>query len=252
MLEEAPTTTTTTVPVPEVAEDGFEVRAVYSRETKIVQISPEQTIGEVKEVIAKATGCSSKQMKLMFKGLLAAPNKPELDAILVKATGLKKKAKILVVGAKEEDLEMVSNADKISSTVAFMAESSAMTATKKWCDEKEHKKIIEKGPPEDVMLGYRPGQEALPEGSFTGVLIQGKKGRLQIKPEELAVVVHYNDRSQHIPFSSISNVKSEEIPGYEQYHIVGLKVSQNRYVFIYWVPAQYISALKGAIIGFGF
>ncbi|EGD82895.1 hypothetical protein PTSG_03526 [Salpingoeca rosetta] len=44
------------------------LRVVYAKETKRVTVSSDQTVKDLKELIAKETGCPVAQMKLMFKG----------------------------------------------------------------------------------------------------------------------------------------------------------------------------------------
>ena len=51
--------------------------------------------------------------------------------------------------------------------------------------------------------------------------------------------------------SSIKNVVSEPIAGHEEYHILALQLGPteaSRY-WIYWVPAQYVDAIKDSILG---
>ena len=52
------------------------------------------------------------------------------------------------------------------------------------CEAKEHKKIIEKGKPDDVVPGIRHKQEPLPSSSLSGMVNKyGSKVRLHFKLE---------------------------------------------------------------------
>lgn len=51
--------------------------------------------------------------------------------------------------------------------------------------------------------------------------------------------------------SSIKSVISEPITGHEEYHLMGIQIGateQSRY-WVYWVPAQYIDAIREALFG---
>ena len=59
------------------------------------------------------------------------------------------------------------------------------------------------------------------------------------------------ERTEKLPMNSIKAVVSEPIKGQEEYHIMALQLGPteaSRY-FIYWVPAQYVDAIKDAILG---
>lgn len=50
---------------------------------------------------------------------------------------------------------------------------------------------------------------------------------------------------------AISDVTSEAIKGFEEYCIVGLQLGtteKSRY-WLYWVPSQYVNAIKDTILG---
>ncbi|EGD82896.1 hypothetical protein PTSG_03527 [Salpingoeca rosetta] len=175
------------------------LRVVYAKETKRVTVSSDQTVKDLKELIAKETGCPVAQMKLMFKGLLAAPGKPELDAKKISETGLKEKAKVLVVGATQTQVAEVTQADQVSNTAAFKAQAAATTVKKKWSEERVHREIIQKGPPADAPFAYRPGQDPLPDGPLAGLIGDGgKKARLHIKTANNKLIIHYPNTSQEV------------------------------------------------------
>lgn len=59
------------------------------------------------------------------------------------------------------------------------------------------------------------------------------------------------ERTQKVQMSSIQSVVSEPITGHEEYHILALQLGpteQSRY-WIYWVPAQYVDAIKDTVLG---
>ncbi|KAH8036754.1 hypothetical protein HPB51_004268 [Rhipicephalus microplus] len=61
----------------------------------------------------------------------------------------------------------------------------------------------------------------------------------------------WRQRTEKINMSSIKQVISEAIEGHEEYHIMALQLGTteaSRY-WIYWVPAQYVDAIKETILG---
>eukprot|EP01147_Barroeca_monosierra_P002473 gene2473-5403_t len=268
-------------------EAPLRIRVVYAKKTHEMTIDREKTISELKKEIEKETGCSVSQMKLMHKGLLSSPSSTEGDLRLLKDVKLADNAKILVVGATTSQIEEVVSAEKSSSSPAFLAQANAMATKKKLSEEKPHIDIIKKGPPADVMLGYRPGQEPLPEGPLTGLIGEGgKKARLHIRVAQNKLIIHYPNTSRELlhlnrllsnygkvfhgcslssyfcdlnnnrhsnpvqlSLSTVQRVSSEPIPGHEEYLIVGFKVGRKTTLYLYWVPAQYLSAIKGAMFG---
>ena len=58
-------------------------------------------------------------------------------------------------------------------------------------------------------------------------------------------------QTEKLPLNSIKSVVSEPIDGHKEYHIVALQLGPteaSRY-WIYWVPAQYVDAIKDCILG---
>ena len=119
---------------------------------------------------------------------------------------------------------------------------------------KLHKKVLDKGKPEDAMPGIKGGgnHPLPPSGILSGMLNkQGSKVRLTFKLDSDQVWIGTKDRTQKLPMNSIKNVLSEPIEGHEDYHIVALQLGAteaSRY-WIYWVPAQYVESVKDAILG---
>lgn len=60
-----------------------------------------------------------------------------------------------------------------------------------------------------------------------------------------------NETTQKYDYRSISSVKSEEIVGDEAYHIVAVQLgeSESSTIYLYYVPAQYVEAIKDELLG---
>ena len=86
---------------------------------------------------------------------------------------------------------------------------------------KQHKKILDRGKPDDVMPGRKFGQDSLPVQPLSGMLNKhGGKVRLTFKMDMNQVWIGTKERTEKVPFSSIKSVVSEPIPEFPEYHIV--------------------------------
>jgi hypothetical protein len=120
------------------------------------------------------------------------------------------------------------------------------------CQQKIHRKILDKGVPEDVSPGIKSCKEALPLTPISGMVNRsGGKVRLTFKLDNDQLWIGTKERTEKISMSSIKTVVSEAIEGHEEYHIMGIQLGPteaSRY-WIYWVPAQYVDAIKDVILG---
>lgn len=50
---------------------------------------------------------------------------------------------------------------------------------------------------------------------------------------------------------SIKNVVSEPIEGHEDYHMMAFQLgpTEASYYWVYWVPTQYVDAIKDTVLG---
>ena len=79
----------------------------------------------------------------------------------------------------------------------------------------------------------------------------GGKVRLTFKLELDQLWIGTKERTEKLGMSSIKSVVSEPIDDHDEYHILALQLGPteaSRY-WIYWVPAQYVDAIKEAILG---
>nr|CAD7446268.1 unnamed protein product [Timema bartmani] len=131
-------------------------------------------------------------------------------------------------------------------------EKSAVSTKEPFCKQKQHRKVLDKGIPEDAMPGIKNTKEMLPPVPLSGMLNKsGGKVRLTFKMEQDQVWIGTKERTDKIPMSSIKGVVSEPIEGHEEYHIMGIQLGPteaSRY-WVYWVPVQFIDAIKDAILG---
>lgn len=101
------------------------------------------------------------------------------------------------------------------------------------------------------MMAWKNENCSLPYEPIFGKNKSGGKVRLTFKLEMDQLWIGTKERTDKIPMTSIKDVISEPIQGHEEYHIMGIQLgptAASRY-WIYWVPAQYVKAIKRAILG---
>ncbi|XP_030760860.1 ubiquitin domain-containing protein UBFD1-like [Sitophilus oryzae] len=222
-------------------QETLEVKVIYNKKKYDVNVSTDLAIPEFKKQLQGLLGVPASMQKLMYKGLLQ-------DNQTISSSGITKGSKIMLVGSTLNDVLAVSSVSK--QDVAEMEK--AATAKEPLCKQKIHRKVLDKGIPEDAMPGIKNLKEGLPPVPLSGMLNKhGGKVRLTFKLENDQLWLSTKERTEKLPMGSIKGVVSEPIEGHEEYHLMGLQLGPteaSRY-WIYWVPAQYVEAVKDAILG---
>ncbi|XP_018015254.1 ubiquitin domain-containing protein UBFD1 [Hyalella azteca] len=231
---------------PEESEEKIAFKVIFNRKKYDVELPASSTIQQLKQHLAPMIDVIPSMQKVMVKGL--AGNDKTLAEL-----GVTKTTKVLVVGSKFDEVITI-KVDKLSATASSSSSStsSAPSSSSSLSTQKIHQKALEKGPPDDVHPGIKDRHEPLPPHPIAGMLNKlGGKVRLTFKLELDQVWLGTKQRTEKINMASIRNVVSEPIVGREEYHIMGLQLGPteaSRY-WLYWVPAQYVSAIKAAIMG---
>ncbi|XP_064118194.1 ubiquitin domain-containing protein UBFD1-like isoform X1 [Macrobrachium nipponense] len=218
-------------------------KLIYSKQKYDIEFPVDNTIKQLKEHLSSIINVLPAMQKVMIKGLAK-------DEKTLKELGVTPGSKVMVVGSKLDDVVSVNN-PKTESTTA--EKSSTTTSTKEpLCKQKLHRKILDKGLPEDVMPGIKNSKDVLPSYPLSGMLNKhGGKVRLTFKLELDQVWIGTKERTEKINMNHIRQIVSEAIEGFEQYHIMGFQLGPteaSRY-WIYWVPAQYVDAIKDTVLG---
>ena len=123
-----------------------------------------------------------------------------------------------MVGSSINDVLQMSSAPKETSAKGGSGAAKEESSVNKI---KQHKKILDRGKPDDVMPGRQVGQDSLPPQPLSGMLNKhGGKVRLTFKMDMNQVWIGTKERTEKVPFSSIKSVVSEPIPEFPEYHIV--------------------------------
>ena len=238
--------TKVSVPTTNSEEDTgekVEFKVIFNKKKYDVTFPLDNDIGALKSHLQPLIGIPPAMMKVMIKGLAK-------DEMTLRKLGVAKGSKIMVVGSSINDvLQMTAKPTDVSKAGASASSSKEESSVTK---VKQHKKILDRGKPDDLMMGKKNCQDPLPPQPLSGMLNKnGGKVRLTFKMDVSQVWIGTKERTEKVPFSSIKGVVSEAIPSHEEYHILALQLGPteaSRY-YIYWLPAQYVDAIKDALLG---
>ncbi|XP_034177343.2 ubiquitin domain-containing protein UBFD1 isoform X1 [Osmia lignaria lignaria] len=223
------------------SQENIDFKVIYNKQRINVNFALDGTVAELKAHLQNIISVPQAMQKVMIKGLAK-------DEQTLRSLGVTKGAKVMVVGSKLDDVLAVS----IPTKQDLSDEAASTTNKEPLSQQKMHRKVLDKGIPEDVMPGILNSKEPLPEFPLAGMLNKsGGKVRLTFKLEQDQLWIGTKERTDKIPMNSIKGVHSEPIHDHPEYHIMAIQLGPteaSRY-WIYWVPAQYISAIKDAILG---
>ena len=229
---------------PDIAKESEKVdfKVVFNKKKYDVTFGMDDTVGALKVHLAEIISVPSTMQKIMIKGLAK-------DEMTLRKLGVVKGSKVMVVGSTLNDVLEVAKKPTVQQLKAAEVEEQAKEALS---EQKQHKKVLDRGKPEDAMPGLKNTKESLPSVPLSGMLNKsGGKVRLTFKMELDQVWLGTKERTEKLPMNSIKAVVNEPIKGQEEYHILALQLGPteaSRY-FIYWVPAQYVDCIKEAILG---
>ncbi|XP_064641775.1 ubiquitin domain-containing protein UBFD1-like [Lineus longissimus] len=227
----------------EVEKELVEFKIVYKKKPYDVKFPLDDKVSALKAHIEKLTELPPSMQKVMFRGLAK-------DESTLRELKVSKGAKLMVVGSTMTEVMSVSAPDPKE----IKAEEKGAEAKKEpFCQQKQHKKVLEKYPkPDDAMPGFKNQKERLPSLPLAGMYNKfGGKVRLTFKLEVDQIWIGTKERTEKVNMSSIKAIVSEPIEGHEEYHIMGIQLGTteaSRY-WIYWVPAQYVDSIKDTVLG---
>eukprot|EP01102_Stenamoeba_stenopodia_P014616 TRINITY_DN4878_c0_g1_i1.p1 TRINITY_DN4878_c0_g1~~TRINITY_DN4878_c0_g1_i1.p1 ORF type:complete len:225 (-),score=55.98 TRINITY_DN4878_c0_g1_i1:126-800(-) len=218
------------------------VKVQYAKQQFDVDLPDDATIGQIKENLEKLTGIPTVTQKLMLKGSIL-----KNDAQTISGAGITATTKLMLVGSKIPDLIEVHSATVPESTISADKKEETKTSLSK---DDAHKKIIEKGVPDEAEPGDKTKKWQLPK-QLKGIMTKNGKVRLTFKSDLDELWISSSTSTQKIPYNTIRAIQSEAIEGHEDYHIMSLQVGSSEVskYWLYFVPAQYVEAIKNEILG---
>lgn len=224
--------------------DPITFTVVYMKDKIEFTMSSSRTVQFLKNRLETKFGVQRAAQKLL------CPKGMPKDEMSLKDWGLKTGAKVILMGSQTPDIVRVSLGEPAT-------KDSSVTETPSEPREPlskllPHSKVIEKGKPPDALTALKNVTCSLPFEPLTGMYNKkGGKVRLTFKLELDQLWIGTKERTEKINMSSIRNVISEPIADHEDYHIMALQLGPteaSRY-WIYWVPAQYVAAIRKTILG---
>jgi len=253
-----PTETTTTATTTETEttsmEGGEKTQAVveerretvsftlnFNKKAYAIEWPVDDTIQSLKNEIFKLTGVQAALQKLMFKGLIKENTKT------LREIGIGNGAKLMLIGST------MTQVMEVNVTPQTTIKEDEAPKQEPLCEQKKHKKILDKGLPDNAYPGLTGRHEALPSTPLVGIYNNtGTPVRLTFKVYSQELWISSSTSTQQLPFGSIKSVSSEPIKGKEEYHIMTLQLgsSDTAKYFLYYVPAQFTRAIKNAIMNY--
>ncbi|XP_033117825.1 ubiquitin domain-containing protein UBFD1-like [Anneissia japonica] len=217
-------------------------KLVYMKKNYDITYELDSKISQLKTKIQTLTEVPPAMQKLMYKGLVK-------DDQTLREAKVTNGAKMMMIGSTLKDVLTV-NTTPSASAVASKVDTAP--SKEPLSRQKLHKKVLDKGKPEDIMPGIKNKKESLPTFPISGMYNKaGGKVRLTFKLEVDQLWIGTKERTEKLKMESVKKVISEPIEGHEEYHIMALQLGPteaSRY-WIYWVPAQYVDSIKDAVLG---
>ncbi|XP_058536227.1 ubiquitin domain-containing protein UBFD1 isoform X1 [Ochotona princeps] len=155
-------------------QELVDLKIIWNKTKHDVKFPLDSTGSELKQKIHSITGLPPAMQKVMYKGLV--PEDKTLREIKVTSG-----AKIMVVGSTINDVLAV-NTPKDAAQQDAKADENRKEPL---CRQKQHRKVLDKGKPEDVMPSVKGAQERLPTVPLSGMYNKsGGKVRLTFKLEQ--------------------------------------------------------------------
>ena len=126
---------------PEVEPLSF--RVTHRKDVLRLSMPPSATVSELHAKLEELTGIPPTMQKVMFKGGLKDKTKTLADV------GIKSGVKMMLVGSKQADIAKLKAAEEAVKKEPTPAEAKA-AEKKPLCEEKEHKRVLDKGKPADA------------------------------------------------------------------------------------------------------
>ncbi|XP_053300083.1 ubiquitin domain-containing protein UBFD1 [Pleuronectes platessa] len=221
--------------------EKVDLKIIWNKNKYDLKIPIDSTGAKLKERIHSLTGLTPAMQKVMYKGLL--PEDKTLREIKI-TNG----AKIMVVGSTMTDVLAVTTPKEVIQEEVKAEENKKEPL----CRQKQHRKVLDKGKPDDIMAAIKGTKERLPTVPLSGMFNKsGGKVRLTFKLEQDQLWLGTKERTEKVPMGSIKNVLTEPIEGHEDYHMMAFQLgpTEASQYWVYWVPVQFVDAIKDTVLG---
>lgn len=218
-------------------EETISFKVVFKTSIYEFTLPSTTRISSLKHEITQKSQIPFETQKLLFKGTLK-------DDATLKESKITHNSKVMLMASSITDII------KLNSVVQDKSQFNLVTVHEKWVDQISHQKILKLSKPgqEDCFIGHK---FVIPERGLQNLLNhQGVKTRLTFKRLEKELWLSTPDRTQKLPFAGIRDVVSQK-QNEDGFFIVALKLGETEksYYWLYWVPCQFVDAIKEEILG---
>merc|ERR1712027_168905 len=189
----------------EVEDSGekVEFKVIFNKKKYDVSFPLDKDVAALKVHLQAIIDIPPAMMKVMIKGMAK-------DELTLRSLGVNKSSKVMVIGSSLNDVLSVSATP--SAAQLKEEEKAAKKAETSSSREKMHKKVLDKGKPDEALPGKKGVKEALPSVPLSGMLNKhGGKVRLTFKLELDQLWIGTKERTEKLGMSSIKSVVSEPI-----------------------------------------
>lgn len=218
-----------------------DLKIIWNKNKYDLKIPVDNTGAQLKERIHSLTGLPPSMQKVMYKGLLTEDK-------TLREIKITNGAKIMVVGSTINDVLAVNTPKEVIQQEVKAEEDKKEPL----CSQKQHRKVLDKGKPDDIMASVKGTKERLPTVPLSGMFNKsGGKVRLTFKLEQDQLWIGTKERTEKVPMGSIKNVVSEPIEEQDGYYMMAFQLgpTEASQYWVYWVPAQFVDAIKDTVLG---
>jgi len=167
------------------SSEKVDFKVVYNKKKYDIVFGLDDTVGALKVHLANIIDVPSTMQKIMIKGLAK-------DEMTLRKLGVVKGSKVMVVGSTLNDVLEVAKKPTVQQMKAAEAEEVAKEA---WSEQKVHKKVLDRGKPEDAMPGLKNTKETLPTVPLSGML--NKSGGKVLSYLEPSIIIIFPSNQSH-------------------------------------------------------
>ncbi|XP_041986210.1 uncharacterized protein LOC121738306 [Aricia agestis] len=173
--------------------EQVEFTVVFNKNKHDITFAYDASVVELKAHLEQICAVPQSAQKLIIKGMAR-------DSGTIRQAGIVKGGKVMLVGSKMDDILAVKSAPK----EIFEEKSSSQSSKEPLCMQKNHRKVLDKGIPPDVMPGIKGVKEPLPPVPLSGMLNKhGGKVRLTFKPEQDQLWLGTKERTEKLAMHSL-------------------------------------------------
>ncbi len=222
-------------------------KVLFGKKTFDVSLPSTATVADLKAHLSSAdvSGVAVAQQKLMGGGKTLKDESTLADAKIAQGQKLMMLATVVAAAAA------LSGSKPAAAEKEKAPSGPQLVVFEPLSSQTKHKKVLEKGAPEDGLAPHAVRQDALPASGIPGLLNhRGVKVRLTFKAFEQELWIGSAESTLKLAYASIRGIDAEVVQGKPEFSIVTLKLgpTEGSNYYLYFVPTNFVHALKREIL----